>query len=118
MKSLSSRLFNARHKSFLRKFRISEFSVQSIASRKKNDILLEGEVWIEVERNLILDDENDEIFRTILQSKLGPFEFIEYNQDLDIYTTDKVAKINNFTIFAKIFLANSLYILHHIYIYV
>ena len=67
------------YKMFNKKIDESDTISKLIEIDEKNDILLEGEVWIEVERNLILDDENDEIFRTILQPKLGPFELIEYS---------------------------------------
>ena len=61
--------------------KINEYDTISklIEIDEKNDILLEGEIWIEVERNLMLDDASDEVFRTILQPKLNPFELIEYN---------------------------------------
>jgi len=39
----------------------------------KNDILIEGEIWIEVEENLFLDDKKDEKFKKILQPKINRF---------------------------------------------
>ena len=43
-------------------------------------MVIEGEIWIEIEPDLFLDDENDEVFSTILQPKINPFELIEFNQ--------------------------------------
>jgi hypothetical protein len=66
------------YKMFKKKIEESDKISKLIEIDEKNDILLEGELWIEVEKNIFLDDENDEIFRTILQPKLNPFELIEY----------------------------------------
>jgi len=67
------------YKMFNKKIEERDTISKLIEKDEKNDILLEGEVWIEVEKSLFLDDANDEIFKTILQPKLNPFEFIEYN---------------------------------------
>ena len=72
-------LWKSNYKMLNKKIDESDKVSKLIEIDEKNDIFLDGEVWTEVERNLFLEYENDEIFRTILQSKLGPFEFIEYN---------------------------------------
>ena len=72
-------LWKSNYKMLNKKIDESDKISKLIEIDEKNDIFLDGEVWTEVERNLFLEYENDEIFRTILQSKLGPFEFIEYN---------------------------------------
>ena len=55
------------------------YSISELIKKSKNDTILEGELWIEVEEEVYFDDENDEIFYTILQPKINPFELIEYN---------------------------------------
>ena len=72
-------LWKSNYKMLNKKIDESDKISKLIEIDEKNDKFLDGEVWTEVERNLFLEYENDEIFRTILQSKLGPFEFIEYN---------------------------------------
>ena len=72
-------LWKSNYKMLNKKIDESDKVSKLIEIDEKNDIFLDGEVWTEVERNIFLEYENDEIFRTILQSKLGPFEFIEYN---------------------------------------
>ena len=60
--------------------KVNEYeTISNLIRMDKNDILIEGEIWIEVENNLFLDDENDETFKKILQPKINPFELIEYN---------------------------------------
>jgi len=66
------------YKMFKKKIEESDTISKLIEIDEKNDVLIEGELWIEVEKNIFLDDANDEIFRTILQPKLDPFELIEY----------------------------------------
>ena len=55
------------------------YSISELIKQDKNDIILEGEIWIEVEEDTYFDDENDEMFYTLLQPKINPFELIEYN---------------------------------------
>ena len=60
--------------------KVNEYdTISNLIKMDKNDILIEGEIWIEVEESLSLDDENDETFKKILQPKINPFELIEYN---------------------------------------
>ena len=60
--------------------KVNEYeTISNLIKMDKNDILLEGEIWIEVEESLYFDDENDETFKKILQPKINPFELIEYN---------------------------------------
>ena len=60
--------------------KVNEYdTISNLIKLDKNDILVEGEIWIEVEESLFLDDENDETFKKILQPKISPFELIEYN---------------------------------------
>ena len=54
-------------------------TISDLMKKEKNDIVLEGEIWLEVEEEIFYDDDNDETFYTILQPKLNPFELIEYN---------------------------------------
>jgi hypothetical protein len=77
-------LWKSNYKMLNKKIDESDKISKLIEIDEKNDIFLDGEVWTEVERNLFLKYENDEIFRTILQSKLGHFEFIEYNPSKSI----------------------------------
>ena len=53
--------------------------ISELIKNEKNNKILEGEIWIEVEEETFFDDENDETFFTILQPKLNPFQLIEYN---------------------------------------
>ena len=53
--------------------------IADLIKKEKNNKILEGEIWIEIEEEIILEDENEETFFTILQPKLNPFELIEYN---------------------------------------
>ena len=55
------------------------YTIADLIKKEKDDIVLEGEIWIEVKEEFYYDDENDEIFYTILQPKINPFELIEYN---------------------------------------
>ena len=55
------------------------YSISELIKQDKNDIILEGEIWIEVEEDTYFDDEKDEMFYTLLQPKINPFELIEYN---------------------------------------
>jgi len=60
--------------------KVNEYeTIPNILKMDKNDVIIEGEIWIEVEENLFLDDENDEVFKKILQPKINPFELIEYS---------------------------------------
>ena len=53
-------------------------TISELIKKDINDIILEGEIWIEVDEEIYFDDESDEIFYTILQPKINPFELIEY----------------------------------------
>ena len=55
------------------------YTIAELIKKQKDDIVLEGEIWIEAKEEVFFDDENDEIFYTILQPKINPFELIEYN---------------------------------------
>ena len=55
------------------------YTISELIKKDKNDSIISGEIWIEVEEVIFFDDENDDIFSTILQPKLDPFELIEYN---------------------------------------
>ena len=60
--------------------KINKFNtITELIKKEKNDTILDGEIWIEVEEDVYFDDENDEIYYSILQPKLSPFELIEYN---------------------------------------
>jgi hypothetical protein len=60
--------------------KINEYcTISELIKKENNDMVLEGEIWIEVEEEIYFDDENDETFHTILQPKINPFELIEYN---------------------------------------
>ena len=59
---------------------INEFyTISELIKKESSDLILDGEIWIEVEEEIFFDDENDETFYTILQPKINPFELIEYN---------------------------------------
>ena len=55
------------------------YTISELIKKQNNDMVLDGEIWIEVEEEIFFDDENDETFGTILQPKINPFELIEYN---------------------------------------
>ena len=55
------------------------YTISELIKKDKNDSIISGEIWIEIEEEIFFDDENDDIFCTILQPKLDPFELIEYN---------------------------------------
>ena len=55
------------------------YTISELIKKQNNDMVLDGEIWIEVEEEIFFDDENDETFETILQPKINPFELIEYN---------------------------------------
>ena len=60
--------------------KINEFyTISELIKKAKNDTVLEGELWLEVENEKYYDDDNDEKFYTIMQPKINPFEIIEYN---------------------------------------
>ena len=48
-----------------------------LIKKGENDSVISGEIWIEVEEEIFYDDENDEIFYTILQPKVNPFEWLK-----------------------------------------
>ena len=55
------------------------FTISELIKKEKNDTIIDGEIWIEVEEDTYFDDEGDEMFYTILQPKINPFELIEYS---------------------------------------
>ena len=55
------------------------YTISELIKKGENDSVISGEIWIEVEDEIFYDDENDEIFETILQPKINPFELIEYD---------------------------------------
>ena len=55
------------------------YTISELIKKGENDSVISGEIWIEVEEEIFYDDENDEIFYTILQPKVNPFELIEYD---------------------------------------
>ena len=55
------------------------YTIEELIKNEKNDSIISGEIWIEVDEEILFDDENDDIFYTILHPKLNPFELIEYN---------------------------------------
>ena len=55
------------------------FTISELIKKEKNDTIIDGEIWIEVEEDTYFDDECDEMFYTILQPKINPFELIEYS---------------------------------------
>ena len=55
------------------------FTISELIKKEKNDAIIDGEIWIEVEEDTYFDDEGDEMFYTILQPKINPFELIEYS---------------------------------------
>ena len=55
------------------------FTISELIKKEKNDTIIDGEIWIEVEEDTYFDDEGDEMFYTILQPKTNPFELIEYS---------------------------------------
>ena len=52
--------------------KVNEYeTISNLIKMDKNDILIEGEIWIEVEENWFLDDKKDEKFKKILQPKIN-----------------------------------------------
>ena len=94
------------------------YTISELIKREKNDIVIDGEIWLEVEEDLIFDDDNDEIFYTILQPKVNPFELIEYNSlkskikiiqcNKDVIHTNHLSKFTKESAFCNSI--NSLYI--------
>ena len=56
-----------------------QITISDLIKKDKDDIVLDGEIWIEVREEFFFDDENDEIFSKILTPKINPFELIEYD---------------------------------------
>ena len=56
-----------------------DYTISFLMKKEINDIILDGEIWLEVEEEIFFDDDNDETFYTLLHPKINPFGFVEYN---------------------------------------
>ena len=56
-----------------------QITISDLIKKQKDDIVLDGEIWIEVREEFFFDDENDEVFSKLLAPKINPFELIEYD---------------------------------------